>query len=159
MTNYSMARDEYLESEVFAAGPVRRVQLLYNGAIEAVAKARVLLAAKDIRGRSAQVNKSIAILSELIFSLDHTAGFPMTKELRELYDYCQKRLLAANATQTDEPLAEVEALLRTLLDAWKNVPEVEPSITGSSGTYMSGDYGSGDSFSVRSIESGLDQLG
>ncbi|HEY3744388.1 MAG TPA: flagellar export chaperone FliS [Bryobacteraceae bacterium] len=159
MTNYLMARDEYLESEVFAAGPVRRVQLLYVGAIEAVAKARVLLAAKDIRGRSAQVNKSIAILSELIFSLDHTAGFLMTKELRELYDYCQKRLLTANATQTDEPLGEVEALLRTLLEAWNRVPEVETSTAGSPGSYMSADYGAGDSFGIRGINSGLDQLG
>jgi flagellin-specific chaperone FliS len=37
------------------------------------------------------------------------------------------RLIEANAMQTDAPLAEVERLLFTLLEAWSAVPETEPT--------------------------------
>jgi len=159
MTQYSKAQEEYLESEVFAAGPVRRIQVLYQALIEAVGKARQLLAAKDIRGRTAQVNKAILILAELHQSLDHSAGAPVTKSLAELYDYAQRRLLEGNFVQRDEPLAEVEGLLQTLFDGWKGIPEIESSSPAAPGQYMPADYGSGDSFSIRGVGASLDQVG
>jgi flagellar protein FliS len=159
MTNYSKARDEYLESEVFAAGPVRRVQILYEGVIRAIGRARTLLAAKDIRGRTAQVNRAILILTELTLSLDHSAGTSVTTTLAQLYDYAQRRLLAGNASQTDEPFREVEGLLQTLLEAWRSIPEVEPSVSQRIGHFVAADNGSGDGFCVRSVDSSLDQMG
>ena len=159
MTNYSKARDEYLENEVFTAGPVRRVQLLYEGVIKAVVKARMLLAGKDIRGRTEQVNRAILILTELMCSLDHSSCASVTGRLAELYDYAQRRLLSGNANQTDEPFLEVEKLLQTLLEGWRGIPEIETSVSGPTDHFMSGDYGSGDSFNVRRIDSSLDQVG
>jgi flagellar protein FliS len=163
MTRYSRAREEYLESEIFVAGPVRRVQLLYEGAIEAIGKARASLARKDIRGRTAQVNKAILILTELMSALDHSSGLPLTKTLAELYDYSQRRLLAGNSAQSDVPFAEVEELLKTVLEGWKGVPEIassaSPSVSGARNGYVPVDNGPGDGFSVRSVDSGVDHFG
>jgi len=159
MTNYSRARDEYLESEVLSAGPVRRVQLLYEGAIDAIVKARLSLAAKDIPARAAQVNKALDILGELALSLDHSSGASMSKELVELYDYAQRRLIDGTSTQTDKPFAEAEQVLKTLQDAWKSIPEIEtPSIPAPPSHRVPRDYGSGDTFSVGSVGAGIDQL-
>jgi flagellar protein FliS len=159
---YSKARDEYLVSEILTAGPIRRVQLLYEGAIDAIAKARQALSFKDIPARAVQVNRAIEILTELAFSLDHTCGATFTGKLAELYDYAQRRLIEGNSKQLDEPLAETERLLRTLLDAWKNIPEVIEPVRNSaatSGDYMAIDYSVGDNVSVGSVLASVDQMG
>ena len=167
MTNYTSASDQYLESEILSAGPVRRIQMMYEGAIEAIAKARAALAAGDIPTRAAKVNKALDILAELSLSLDHTRGASVTRELVEIYDYAQRCLIEGSAKQVDNPFADAEQVLKTVLDAWRSVPEVETeslatnsSASPSGGRYiMPVDYGSGDSYSVGSVGAGLNQLG
>jgi len=107
----------YLEAEVFGADPVKLIHMLYRGAIEAVGAARRHLAAKQIRERSRQVNKAWSILQELSQSLDLERGGEIACRLGELYDYMQRRLIEANAQQSDAPLAEVESLLNTRCEA------------------------------------------
>lgn len=108
----------YLEAEVMSAEPVRLVQMLYRGALDAIDDARGCLKSGDIAARSAAVTKAVAILQELIASLNFDAGGELSRNLAELYDYAQKRLLEANVHQADEPLAEVQRLLEPLLEAW-----------------------------------------
>jgi len=107
----------YLEAEVFGADPVKLIHMLYRGAVEAVGAAHRHLAAKQIRERSRQVNKAWNILQELSRSLDLERGGEIARRLGELYDYMQRRLMEANAQQSDAPLAEVESLLNTLCEA------------------------------------------
>src|ERR1700691_1105780 len=120
--------DRYLEAEVFSADPVKLVCLLYRGAIEATVAARRHLKAREIRERSRQIMRASAILRELSHSLD-----PQYKEisgpLGDLYTYMQKCLLEANSKQIDPPLAEVEQLLSTLLEGWKQVAPPQPSVS------------------------------
>ena len=152
MMTYTTARDQYLESEILSAGPVRRIQLLYEGAIEAIARARVALAEGDIPTRAAKVNKALDILSELALSLDHSVGASVTRELVELYDFAQRCLIDGSAKQVDKPFADAEHVLKTVLEAWRIVPEVEMH----SAPRVPVDLRSGDSF-VDS--SSLNQLG
>src|SRR5690348_1737532 len=98
--------DSYLEAEVLAADPVKLVHMLYRGAMEAVQAARRRLAAGDIRGRSRQITRAWEILQELASALNHERGGQISAPLAELYAYMQSRLLEANATQTEPPLAE-----------------------------------------------------
>ena len=161
MTNYSSARDQYLESEVLSAGPVRRIQLLYEGALEGIARARLALAAGDIPTRAAKVNKALDILTELALSLDHDRGASVTRELLEIYDYAQRCLIEGSSQQSDKPFADAEHVLKTVLEAWKAVPEVETHslpISAAAG-YVPVDSGAGDTYRVGSISSRLDQLG
>jgi flagellar protein FliS len=112
----------YQEEEILSADPMALVRLLYRGAIEAVETARKRLAARDIRGRSAATSKAVEILGELIASLHHEGGSGVSRRLLELYDYMQRRLLAAHFEQADAPLAEVLNLLQTLAEAWNRLP-------------------------------------
>ncbi|MGH7868604.1 MAG: flagellar export chaperone FliS [Candidatus Dormibacteraceae bacterium] len=111
----------YLQAEVLSADPVKLVQLLYRGAIDAVVTARRHLAAGEIRQRSKSITKAWEILLELIRSLDHSHGGDLSRNLASLYIYMQKRLMEANSLQSDRQLQEVEALLSTLLDGWQQV--------------------------------------
>jgi flagellar protein FliS len=108
----------YLESGVMSADPVELLRMLYRGAIDAVEKARQYLRAGDIGGRSAQITKAGAIVAHLAFSINPDADPAMGRNLVELYDYIQRRLVRANLEQSDGPLAEVLQLLETLLASW-----------------------------------------
>jgi len=115
------AYQTYVEDEIVTADPIRLVQLLYQGAIEAVASARLNLASGDIKGRFAAATKVIEILTELSSSLNHEQGGELSARLAALYDYMQRRVIDGNQEQIDAPFAEVGQLLATLGEAWFNV--------------------------------------
>ena len=112
------ARLAYVENEILEADPIRLIQLLYRGAIEAVGKARGHLRERNIQDRSRQITKAAEILNELTLSLDREQGGEIAANLAELYDYLQRLLQDANFRQVEEPLAEAERLLSTLQEAW-----------------------------------------
>lgn len=126
------AHDAYLESRIESAGPVQLIRLLYQGAIGAVREARRHLASGDIVARSGAITKAFEIVTELALSLDRPRGGELAGRLARLYDYLQRRLIEANANQTDEPLAEVLGLLTTLGEAWRTIAEegkpAEPAV-------------------------------
>ncbi len=116
-----MWNDIYLESRVLSATPVELIGILYEGALGSVEQARQRLAEGDIAARSAAVSKAVAILGELSTSLNHQAGGEISVRLASLYDYMQRRLLDGNFQQSDEPLAEVAGLLRTIAEGWSGI--------------------------------------
>src|ERR1700756_4539286 len=115
------ARDAYLESRVLSADPVEMVWMLYQAALEAVREARHRLANGEIAARSRAVSKAYEILVELADSLDHQRAPEISGRLAALYDYMERKLIAANFEQKDAPLAEVLRLLTTLAEAWEGV--------------------------------------
>jgi len=130
----------YLEAEVLNADPVKLVQLLYRGAIDAVVTARRHLASGAIRLRSRSITKAWEILLELLQTLDHTHGGDLSRNLASLYTYMQTRLMEANSRQSDAPLKEVEDLLNTLMEGWRHVPPLHALSTGSESDERSFSY-------------------
>ncbi len=121
------AYEAYLESKILSADPVELIRILYQAALEAVHTARRCLQAGDVLGRSREISRAHAILTELALSINHEAGGSLSRMLAELYDYMQRRLLEAHLQQSEAPLVEVANLLSTLLEGWRNChPESEP---------------------------------
>lgn len=110
--------DSYLESQILGASPLELVVILYRGAVDAVRAARSAIQERDVRERNHQIVKAHELLSELARSLDHQRGGDLSRKLADLYDYLQRRLLAANVEQSAAPLDEVERLLNVLLEGW-----------------------------------------
>jgi flagellar protein FliS len=115
------AYSTYLEATILSADPVELVRILYRTAMDSVHDARAYLAAGDVAARVRAVNKAWGALRELSFCLNHEAQPILARQLTELYDFMQRRLLAANFEQTDAPLAEVAQLLENLSEAWNKV--------------------------------------
>ena len=111
----------YFEASLLTAEPIELVRILYRTALESVRNARTFLADGDIPARSKAVAKCIDILHELSFSLRHENEPALARNLVELYDYMQRRLLVANLGQSGEPLEEVESLLATMSEAWDRI--------------------------------------
>jgi len=102
--------------------------MAYEGAIEAVENARAHLAAGRIQERSQAITKAQLIITELQASLDYTKGGDISVQLGRLYDYMQRRLTEANFRQMEEPLGEVQNLLQSLDEAWKEIAGADNSV-------------------------------
>ena len=101
---YQNVYQGYVDNEILNADPMRLIVLMYRGALDAVSAARGALASGDIRVRSAKITKAIDILNELALSLDHSKAPDLCRNLVELYDYMNRRLIEGNNQQTDAPL-------------------------------------------------------
>ena len=113
-----IGHDAYRESEIDLAGPVKLVELLYQGAIDATRQARRDLAQGEILARGRAASKASAILMELASSLDHERGGEIARNLGELYQYVMMRITEGHAKASDVSLAEAEHLMRELASAW-----------------------------------------
>jgi flagellar protein FliS len=119
--------EDYLKSEIFSADPIKLVTILYRAGIDAIGAAREHLRAGAVRDRSRQITRAWKIIHELARSLDREKGGEISGSLAGLYAYMQTRLMEANAKQIDEPLAEVQNLLATLLEGWCAIRTAAPA--------------------------------
>lgn len=116
-----------VESNLADASPHKLVLMLFEGAIKAVAKARMALTKGEIAPKCVAISKAIAIVQEgLQLSLDLKAGGDLAENLNALYDYMILRLAFANLKNQVEPLDEVGKLLVDLKNAWA---AIEPKNT------------------------------
>jgi len=125
---YQSTYQEYLDGEVLTAEPIKLVQLMYRGALDAIDGARKALAAGDIPNRSRLISKASAILNELALSLNHSVAPELCRNLVELYDYMLRCLIEANTKQIEPPLIEVERLLSEILSAWYQAGQREQTM-------------------------------
>ncbi|HCO77343.1 MAG TPA: flagellar export chaperone FliS [Rhodocyclaceae bacterium] len=123
-TGVSAYQQVDLETAVQTADPHRLILMLFDGALMAIAQAEVAIEQRNIPQRAAAINKAIAIVIEgLKAALDLEAGGELADRLAALYDYIAERLTHANALNNAAPLKEAANLLRTIRDAWAEMPE------------------------------------
>jgi flagellar protein FliS len=133
MTTARHAIKTYVQTEIDTAVPEanghRLVVMLFDGALSAVADARIKLQGGDIPGRGKAISKAIAIIDEgLRASLDHKQGGSIAAQLEELYRYMCTRLMHANLRADANALDEVTDLLGELEMGWKGIAGVQPPV-------------------------------
>lgn len=107
-----------LETSVSAAEPHRLIQMLFEGALLAVAQARQAIDQGNVAEKGRAISKAIQIIEEgLKTSLDDRGG-ELSAQLRSLYDYMSRRLLFASLRSNTEALDEVSSLLGEIKGAW-----------------------------------------
>ncbi len=110
-------------SGVEDASPHRLVQMLMDGALEKIATAKGLMARGERAGKGAQISWAISIIEGLRSSLDLAAGGELAQNLDDLYDYMTRRLARANMDDDTDILDEVASLMRSVKEAWDQIPE------------------------------------
>ena len=115
-----------VETGVMGANPHRLIAMLYQGARQAIAQARLHFQQNNVGPRGEAISKAIRIVDNgLRASLNLEAGGEVAKRLDSLYHYMTNRLFEANATQSEQMLVEVDRLLATLEEAWIGIaPEI-----------------------------------
>lgn len=110
------------QSGVACATPHRLIQMLFDGALDKLALARGHMQRGEVALKGSHIGWVISIIDGLRMSLDKEAGGEIAQNLDALYSYMQLRLLHANLHNDVEILNEVSALLRTIKDAWDQIP-------------------------------------
>lgn len=111
----------YQQTQVTTAKPEKILLMLYEGAIKYVKIANARMRAKDIAGKGTHISKTMAIISELMNTLDHEVGGQLAQDLENLYMFMMDKLIEANLHNRPEDLEAVERLLVTLYQAWEDV--------------------------------------
>ncbi len=120
---------------VMSANPHRLVVMLFEGAMIAVAAARMHLGLNQTPEKAKSISKAVAIIQDgLMASLDRDSGGELADRLFSLYEYMVTRLTEANMHNRAEPLEETGRLLGELSDAWKSIGDTDtPGAPGASG--------------------------
>ncbi|CAB3738132.1 MULTISPECIES: flagellar export chaperone FliS [Paraburkholderia] len=115
-----------VETGVMGASPHRLIVMLYQGARQAIAQARMHVQQGNVSARGEAIGKAIQIVeSGLQLSLNLEVGGEIAERLDALYSYMSRRLLEANIKQSEAMLVEVDGLLATLEEAWIGIaPEI-----------------------------------
>lgn len=110
-----------VKDDLAVADPHRVIQLLMQGALENMAKAKGCISRKDFAGKSQAVSKTMAIISALQDSLDMKAGGEISVNLFDLYDFMNNQLLIASREQDPNKIQDVMDLLLTIKAAWDQI--------------------------------------
>jgi flagellar protein FliS len=111
-----------LRSAVLEASPHQLVQMLMDGALDRIARAKGCMSRGDVAQKGAHIARAVAILNGLRRDLDMERGGEISANLDALYEYMSRRLLEANARNDTEIVDEVAGLLREIRDAWAQIP-------------------------------------
>ncbi len=137
MSPASRAINAYVTTEIDTAvphaDPHQLVSMLFDGALTAIADAKLKLSRADIPGRGQAISKAISIIDlGLRASLDHEKGGEIAMHLEDLYQYICSRLLHANLKSDVEGLDEAANLLRQLDSGWKGIARTKPELAAAS---------------------------
>jgi flagellar protein FliS len=111
-----------VQTGVMGASPHRLIVMLYQGARQAVAQARMHVQQNNIPARGEAITKAIVIVEQgLQQALNKESGGEIAGRLDALYSYMARRLFEANLEQNEQMLVEVDGLLATLEGAWLGI--------------------------------------
>ena len=115
-----------VETGIESADPHKLILMLFEGAQEALAKAKMHMHHNEIAEKGQMISKAIMIIDHgLKASLDMNVGGDLAIKLYSLYEYMANQLLIANAQNNIEKIDEVNKLLFELYDAWKQIGNTE----------------------------------
>jgi len=109
----------YRVNQLHTADPGTILLMLYQGAIDFLNQAKTHLANGNMTEKSRYINRTHAILAELLASLNVTVGGELAHNLQGLYLFMLDQLTTANLRNDSQPLEVVVSLLSTLKDGWE----------------------------------------
>lgn len=111
-----------VQSGASYASPHRLITMLLDGALEKISSAKGFMQRGEIANKGNYISWAISIIEGLRLSLDADKGGEIADNLNQLYDYMERRLVEANASNSEEMLDEVSNLLITIKSAWEEIP-------------------------------------
>ena len=110
------------ESALTDSSPQKLIGLLLDRVLEHLAKAVGAIDRGDVAARGEAVGKAMTIITSLQAYLDYDKGGDIAKNLSDLYDYMNGRLLLASSENSVEHLNEVSGLLHDIKVGWDAIP-------------------------------------
>lgn len=121
--NTNLAYNTYNQNNIGVESPEKLIQMMYEGVLRFNMQAKRSIQNKDIEKRAYWINRSNAIISELINVLDFNQG-DVAHYLAGLYTYQLRLLTEANLHNDPARLDEVSQVFKGLLEGWKESTNV-----------------------------------
>ena len=122
MTTNTNAFNAYKQNSVTTASPGELTLMLYNGCLKFLNRAKLAIAEKNIEERNHYIQRSQAIIGELMSTLN--MDIEISKQMLPLYEYMNRRLTEANIQNDSSIIEEVEGLVTEFRDTWKEVIKI-----------------------------------
>ena len=114
----------YAQNNAGIESPEKLITMLYEGVLRFNAQTKKAIKDGDIEKKSYWINRSVAIISELINTLDMKQEGDTAMYLTGLYNYEIQLLLKASIHNEVKHIDEVNNVFKSLLEAWKETTDV-----------------------------------
>lgn len=101
--------------------PLDLIILLHDGAIESLQRTIFYINKGDESEKIKHISKAIAIIEELLASLDLNEGGIVAFNLQRFYAYMLKELAIANIRDDVRRIRHIQEIIRELKKAWRQV--------------------------------------
>ncbi len=119
----NLAHNIYAQNNIGIESPAKLIEMLYEGVLRFNAQAKKAIKDGDVEKKVYWINRSVAIISELIATLDRSQG-DISAYLNGLYTYEIQLLTTASFENNIDNLDEVSGVFKGLLDAWRETTNV-----------------------------------
>jgi flagellar protein FliS len=107
-----------IKDDLAVADPHRIIQLLMQGSLENMAKAKGAMERKDFAEKSRTVSKAMSIISALQHSLDMDVGGEVSQNLWSLYDFMVNHLMQASRESNPAKVEDVIEIMIKIKSGW-----------------------------------------
>lgn len=112
------AHNIYAQNNVGVESPTKLIEMLYEGVLRFNAQAKKAVKDGDISKKVYWINRSVAIIVELLATLDRSQG-DVSEYLDGLYNYEIQLLTSASLDGDIAKIDEVSNVFKGLLEAWR----------------------------------------
>jgi len=105
------------------ADPHRLIQMLIDGAIEKINRAKFFLNNGKTAEKGQHISWAISIIGGLQGSLNMEKGGEIAHNLNHLYEYCTLTLVEANTENSEKKLNDVLAVMKQVKEGWDGIRE------------------------------------
>ena len=123
--NNALAYNTYAQNDLGIESPQKLVEMLYEGILRFNMQAKRAISSEDIEKRTYWINRSIAIFTELLNTLDMDTGGEISQYLQGLYTHQLQTLSQANGENSIVKIDQVNTVIKGLLEAWRESTQVE----------------------------------
>ena len=116
---YGRHLQAYRTNQVMTADPGAILLMLYQGALDFLRQAKDAMERKDMAEKGLFIKKTLAIVSELLTSLNFAIGGDVARNLESLYLFTIDHITNANLSNNSQLLEEAIRLLSTLKEGWE----------------------------------------
>ena len=119
----NQAHNIYAQNNVGIESPEKLIAMLYEGVLRFNAQAKKAINDKNIEKKVYWINRSVAIITELVNILDMNHG-DISVYLEGLYSHEIQLLSLASLEDNTNKVDEVSAVFKGLLEAWRESTDV-----------------------------------
>ena len=117
------AHNIYAQNNVGIESPAKLTEMLYEGVLRFNAQAKKAIKDKNVEKRVYWMNRSVAIITELIGTLDMNQG-NIAYYLLGLYNYQIQLIVDAGNEKNISKLDECSDVFKVLLEVWRETTNV-----------------------------------